>query len=199
MRQTARDVRNPAVGGPTDAWAFALPAGWARLSTEAGVVYVPTVPVAGMSVPAAITEIEIFGEAGRSPIEVVAGALGDECEEAAPIELDGRPGVRVARTLRGTPGEAPEGSGRSAVTTRQVAYVVLRDEAEGDWLVLSFSTTFSTGPGSGPAEQLADVLVEFFDAVLTTFRWTGPGADPVNLPERTIPGSVRASGVGPVH
>jgi hypothetical protein len=190
MRQTERDVRDPAVGGPTDAWAFALPAGWARLRTEAGVVYSPTVPVAGMSVPAAITEVEIFGEAGRSPIEVVAGALGEGCEEAAPRELDGRPAVRVARTLRGMPGEAPEGGGRSAVTTRQVAYVVSRDEAEGDWLVLSFSTTFGTGPGSGLAEQLAETLVDFFDAVMTTFRWTGPGTGPVDLPERTIPGSV---------
>ncbi|MEV0951990.1 hypothetical protein [Promicromonospora sp. NPDC050249] len=193
MRQTVRDARDPAVGAPTDAWSFALPAGWVRLPTEAGVVYLPTEPVAGMSVPAAMTEIEIFGEVGRDPIDVATSALGDGYEETAPTGLDGRPGVRVARTLRGTPGEEPhaaaEGTGRSAVTTRQVAYVVSRDDADGDWLVLSFSTTYDAGRSDGRAEQLADVLVEFFDAVMTTFRWTGPGAGPVNLPERTIPGS----------
>lgn len=188
-RQSARDTPYPAAGAPTDAWAFALPAGWARFPTEAGVVYLPTVPVAEISVPASITEVEIFGEAGRSPFEVAAGLLNDVHEESRPVELDGRPGVRAAGTLHETPGG----------TTRQVVYVVSRDDVDGDWLVLSFSTTFSTsashskggspGRSSAPAE-LADVLVEFFDAVMTTFRWTGPGADPVNLPERTVPGSV---------
>jgi hypothetical protein len=85
--------------------------------------------------------------------------------------------------------ETPAGAGQPAAGTRQVTYVVSRDEAQGDWLVLSFSSTFSTGPDSGPSEQLADTLVAFFDAVMTTFRWTGPGADPVNLPERTVRGS----------
>jgi hypothetical protein len=66
-----------------------------------------------------------------------------------------------------------------------VTYVVSRDEAVGDWLVLSFSTGWS----SRDTERLAETLVEFFDAVMATFRWTGPGSNPVNLPERRVPGS----------
>ncbi|MEU4384250.1 hypothetical protein [Promicromonospora sp. NPDC023805] len=168
-------------GKPTDKWAFLLPPGWARVPTPGtGVVYAPTVRMAGIAIPASITETELFGVVGRSATEVAASLLGD-AQESTAVDVDGRPGARVARTL----GEAPGGAGRPAAGTREVTYVVSRDDADGDWLVLSFSTSWT----SGPAEQLADTLVAFFDAVMTTFRWTGPGADPVNLPERTVPGS----------
>lgn len=177
-------------GKPTDKWAFLLPPGWARFPTPGtGAVYVPTERMAGIAVPASITETELFGVVGPSPTEVAASLLDDVQEsgaqESTVVDVDGRPGARLASTLK----EAPDEAGRTAAATRQVTYVVSRDEAEGDWLVLSFSTTFSTGPGSGPSERLAETLVDFFDAVMTTFRWTGPGADPVNLPERTVPGS----------
>lgn len=178
-------MTSPASGKPTDKWAFLLPPGWTRFPTPGtGAVYAPTERMAGIAIPASITETELFGVVGRSAAEVAASLLGD-AQESTAVDVDGRPGARVASTLE----EAPSGADRSAAATRQVTYVVSRDEAEGDWLVLSFSTTFSTGPSSGPAEQLAETLVDFFDAVMTTFRWTGPGADPVNLPERTVPGS----------
>jgi hypothetical protein len=145
--------------------------------------------MAGIAIPASITETELFGVVGPSATEVAASLLDDlqesDAQASTVVDLDGRPGARLASTLE----EAPDEAGRTAAATRQVTYVVSRDEAEGDWLVLSFSTTFSTGPGSGPSERLAETLVDFFDAVMTTFRWTGPGADPVNLPERTVPGS----------
>jgi hypothetical protein len=218
----------PAVGKPTDEWAFLLPPGWARFPTGKGrrqelddvveqvvaraypgqgpddaaaahgqglrdslrrafstagpgAVYLPTEPMAGMTVPASITEVEIFGQVGRSPIEVAASVLGDAYEESAPVELDGRPGVRVAGTLRGPSREGH----RPEVSTRQVTYVVSRDDADGDWLVLSFDAV-ANSPGT---ERLAEVLVDFFDAVMATFRWTGPGTDPVGLPKREVPGS----------
>ncbi|MFC4628196.1 hypothetical protein ACFO6V_08120 [Promicromonospora alba] len=172
-------------GKPTDKWAFLLPPGWARFPTPGtGVVYLPTEPMAGIAVPASIIETELFGVVGRSATEVAESILG-EVQESTAVDVDGRPGARLASTLM----ETPRAAGRSAAGTRQVTYVVSRDEAAGDWLVLSFSSTFSTGPDSGSSERLADTLVAFFDAVMTTFRWTGPGADPVSLPERTIPGS----------
>jgi hypothetical protein len=193
-----RTASGTPTGAPTDRWAFLLPPGWARFPAGAaagnGAVYVPTERMAGIAIPASITETELFGVGGRSATEVAASLLGDawensaqesDAQESTVVDVDGRPGARLASTLEEAPGEAGQPAG-----TRQVTYVVSRDEAEGDWLVLSFSTTFSTGPGSGPAEQLAQTLVDFVDAVMTTFRWTGPGADPVNLPERTIPGSV---------
>lgn len=202
-------------GSPTDAWAFLLPPGWARFPTGAlrekeldaavdevvartpsgddalrdalrsafadagiGAVYLPTAPVAGMAVPASITEAELFGETGRSAAEVAAQVLG---EPAEPVDLDGRPGARVVRTRHDVHREG----GRPVSSTREVTYVVSRDEVAGDWLVLSFSTRWDS-PGT---ERLAATLVDFFDAVMATFRWTGPGASPVSLPERTVPGS----------
>ena len=53
-----------------------------------------------------------------------------------------------------------------------------RDETDGEWLVLSFSTVWN----SEESERLAEALVFFFDAVMTTFRWAGPGANPLDLP-----------------
>ncbi len=149
-------------------------------TTGPGAVYLPTEPVAGMAVPASIIETELFGVVGRSPVEVATSILGDAHEEHSPVDVDGRPGVRVVSTVR-----EPPGAGRQVAATRHVTYVVSRDDADGDWLVLSFGAVWDT-PGT---ERLAEVLVGFFDAVMTTFRWTGPGADPVDLPERTVPGS----------
>ncbi|MGW2090571.1 hypothetical protein [Promicromonospora sukumoe] len=149
-------------------------------TTGPGAVYLPTEPMAGMAIPASIIETELFGVVGRSPIEVATSVLGDTHEEHSVVDVDGRPGVRVASTVRDTPGAA-----RQVTATRHVTYVVSRDDAAGDWLVLSFGAVWDT-PGT---ERLAEVLVGFFDAVMTTFRWTGPGADPVDLPERTVPGS----------
>jgi hypothetical protein len=89
--------------------------------------------------------------------------------------------VRLANTVR----EPVQAAGRPAAGKLQVTYVVSRGQAGGDWLVLSFSALWNS-PGT---ERLAEVLVEFFDAVMATFRWTGAGAEPVSLPERTVPGS----------
>ena len=187
---------------PTDEWAFLLPPGWARFpagaehagaehagpehagaaGTAPGVVYLPTEPVAGMAVPASITETEILGDRRADPAVVAADVLGTGYTVSGPVDLDGRPGARLTNTVHDVHREGD----RPTVSTRQVAYVVLRDEADGDWLVLTFSTSWS----SRGTERLAETLVEFFDAVMATFRWRGPGADPVHLPERRVPGSV---------
>jgi hypothetical protein len=89
--------------------------------------------------------------------------------------------VRVVQTKH----KVRRGPDWPEVSTRQVLYVVSRDEAAGEWLVLSFSTLWN----SEKTELLAEALVLFFDAIMTTFRWAGPGANPLRLPERSVPGS----------
>jgi hypothetical protein len=153
-----------------------------RAGASTGAVYLPTVPIAGIAVPASITETELFGEVGCSPAEVAERLLGPTHDTCEAVDLDGRPGARVVRTRHDVHRE----DGRAAGSTREVTYVVSRDEGDGDWLVLTFSTSWS----SRGTERLAETLVEFFDAVMATFRWRGPGADPVHLPERRVPGSV---------
>lgn len=167
---------------PTDEWAFLLPPGWARFAGSPGVVYLPTEPVAGMALPASITETEILGDRRVDPAVVAADVLGTGYTVSGPVDLDGRPGARLTNTVHDVHREGD----RPTVSTRQVVYVVSRDEDDGDWLVLTFSTSWS----SRGTERLAETLVEFFDAVMATFRWRGPGADPVHLPERRVPGSV---------
>ncbi|MFD7306633.1 hypothetical protein [Promicromonospora sp. NPDC059942] len=153
----------------------------ADTDTSTGAVYLPTAPIAGIAVPASITETELFGEVGRSPAELAERVLGRTHDTCEVVDLDGRPGARVVRTGHDVHREG----GRPARSTREVTYVVSRDEAAGDWLVLSFGTSWS----SRDTERLAETLVEFFDAVMATFRWTGPGSNPVHLPERRVPGS----------
>ncbi|MFI2365269.1 hypothetical protein [Promicromonospora sp. NPDC019610] len=151
------------------------------IGTSTGAVYLPTVPIAGIAVPASITETELFGEVGRSPADVAERVLGRTHDTCEAVDLDGRPGARVVRTGHDVHREG----GRPARSTREVTYVVSRDEAAGDWLVLSFSTGWT----SRDTERLAETLVEFFDAVMATFRWTGPGSNPGHLPGRRVPGS----------
>jgi hypothetical protein len=73
-------------------------------------------------------------------------------------------GVPAARTERAEPGDP--GSGLD-VATRRVDYTVPIPGQPRRWLSIVFST-----PGAGdPGDQVADALVELFDAIMTTFRW----------------------------
>lgn len=146
-----------------------------------GAVYLPTEPMEGVLIPASIAEVEVVSDAGTDPTRIVTGILSDGYDESEPVELDGRPGLRVVHTEHGLKRDDdwPE------LSTRQVLYAVSRDEVDGEWLVLSFSTVWN----SENTERLAEALVFFFDAVMTTFRWAGPGTNILNLPEQSVPGS----------
>lgn len=146
-----------------------------------GAVYLPTEPMEGVLIPASIAEVEVVSDAGTDPTRIVTSILSDGYEESEPVELDGRTGLRVVHTEHGLrrDDDWPE------LSTRQVLYVVCRDEVDGEWLVLSFSTVWN----SENTERLAEALVFFFDAVMTTFRWAGPGTNILNLPEQSVPGS----------
>ena len=146
-----------------------------------GAVYLPTEPMEGVQVPASIAEVELVSAVGSDPLDVVAAVLGDGYDESDPVEVDGRPGARVVHTqhrLR-RDDDWPE------VSVRQVVYAVSRDEEAGEWLLMSFSTVWN----NHSTELLSEALVLFFDAVMTTFRWAGPGADLHGIPEQMVPGS----------
>ncbi|MFE7506887.1 hypothetical protein [Promicromonospora sp. NPDC057488] len=146
-----------------------------------GAVYLPTEPMDGVLVPATIAEVELVSDVGQDPLRVVTSVLSGGYEQSDPAEVDGRPAVRVVQTKH----NMRRGPDWPVVSTRQVLYVVSRDEAAGEWLVLSFSTLWN----SEKTELLAEALVLFFDALMTTFRWAGPGTRILNLPERSVPGS----------
>jgi hypothetical protein len=146
-----------------------------------GAVYLPTETMEGVFVPGSIAEIEVVSDAGTDPTQIVTSILSDGYEESDLVELDGRPGIRVVHTEHGMrrDDDFPE------LSVRQVLYAVSRDEADGEWLILSFTTVWN----SENTERLAEAMVFFFDAVMTTFRWAGPGTNILNLPERSVPGS----------
>lgn len=146
-----------------------------------GAVYLPTETMEGVFVPGSIAEIEVVSDAGTDPTQIVTSILSDGYEESDLVELDGRPGIRVVHTEHGMRRDEdfPE------LSVRQVLYAVSRDEADGEWLILSFTTVWN----SENTERLAEAMVFFFDAVMTTFRWAGPGTNILNLPERSVPGS----------
>lgn len=146
-----------------------------------GAVYLPTEPMNGTIVPASITELEFTSDPGSDPVVVATGILADGYEQSELVEVDGRPGVRVVATSH----EVEREGDWPVVSTRQVLYAISRDEAEGAWLAMSFSTVWS----GHDSERLAEALVYFFDAVMGTFRWAGPGTDVVGLPPQRVPGS----------
>lgn len=153
----------------------------AAAGAGASAVYLPTEQLEGVTVPGSITETEVVSDAGSDALRIVTSILGDGYEESEVVEVDGRPGVRVVHTEHGVrrDDDGPE------VSTRQVVYAVSRDEPLGEWLVLSFSTVWN----SPATERLAEAMVLFFDAVMSTFRWAGPGTSVLNLPARSVPGS----------
>ncbi|MFC8801349.1 hypothetical protein ACFT2C_26760 [Promicromonospora sp. NPDC057138] len=146
-----------------------------------GAVYLPTEPMNGTIIPASITELEFVSDAGSDPVAVATSILADGYEESDLVEIDGRPGVRVLATSHEVQAEGDW----PMVSTRQVLYTISRDDVEGEWLAMSFSTVWN----SHDTERLAEALVLFFDAVMGTFRWAGPGTDVPNLPEQQVPGS----------
>jgi len=60
------------------------------------------------------------------------------------------------------------------VRSRQVDYVVARPGSPDHWLMVVFSTL---GDGD-PDGRFARILVELFDAIMSTFRWTWPDQEP---------------------
>lgn len=91
-------------------------------------------------------------------------ALAASVEGARFAELDGAPAVRTESLADPSPGTADD---ERQYGSRQVAYVVAVPGARDTWL----SVTFSTVGDGDPTGEVADVLVDLFDAAVLTLRW----------------------------
>ncbi|MFJ6982142.1 MULTISPECIES: hypothetical protein [unclassified Streptomyces] len=76
-------------------------------------------------------------------------------------ELDGALAVRREHVVAADPRRGAE------LASRRVEYVVAVPGDPGRW----FTAAFSTVGGGDPRDELADALVEWFDAVMATLRW----------------------------
>ncbi|MGW3549319.1 hypothetical protein ACWDLL_00340 [Streptomyces griseoincarnatus] len=76
-------------------------------------------------------------------------------------EVDGAVAVRREFVAKADPRRGVE------VASRRVEYIASVPGNPSRWFVAAFSTV----GGENPRDELAKVLVEWFDAVMATFRW----------------------------
>jgi hypothetical protein len=92
----------------------------------------------------------------------IAAFMAAEDEAARPVEIDGAVGVRTERVAPPDPAEGVE------YGSRRVDYVLSLPADPNRWLVIAFS---ALGAGD-PDDKFAKLLVDLFDAIISTFRWT---------------------------
>ncbi|MER5258464.1 MULTISPECIES: hypothetical protein [unclassified Streptomyces] len=129
-------------------------------------LYLPTERLHGVALPVSIVASEPIEiprvRPDRGP-EAVLLALASETPGAEMRELDETAALRSERDV---PADASQGID---VAHRQVEYFVpIPDSTPDKYLTFSFSALIA--PGSDPA--FYDILVELFDAVMNTFRWS---------------------------
>ena len=112
-------------------------------------------PDGGVPPTSAPAEIAVQLLAGESPTNTSDVDLSSG-------EVDGALTVRRERVVPADP------AGGVELASRRVEYLVAVPTDPGQWLVVAFSTI---GAGD-PRDDLADALVEWFDALMTTFRWS---------------------------
>jgi hypothetical protein len=129
-------------------------------------LYLPTERLHGVALPVSIVAsepIEIPRVRPESGPEAVLMALASETPGAGIRELDGTGALRSERDVPADPAQGVD------VAHRQVEYLVpIPDSTPDRYLTFSFSALIA--PGSDPA--FYDTLVELFDAVMSTFRWS---------------------------
>ncbi|MFD4620360.1 hypothetical protein [Streptomyces sp. NPDC058475] len=110
------------------------------------------------------------GDLGRvsDPAEIAVqllsgnGAASTSEMDLSSGEVDGALAVRRERVVPAAPERGVE------LASRRVEYLVAVPGDPSQWLVAAFSTI---GAGN-PRDDLADATVEWFDALMTTFRWS---------------------------
>ncbi|MGP3922652.1 hypothetical protein [Streptomyces sp. 8N616] len=127
-------------------------------------LYLPTAPRGGVGITGSfvVSEMQIRGgdslEADDVARELAAGSTAQK------VTVDGQPGARTGRVVpaderRGVP-----------YASRHVDYVLPVPGSSGRWLTVAYST-----PADGDAAgEFADLLVELFDAIMSTFDWLRP-------------------------
>lgn len=125
-------------------------------------LYLPTEQTHGCTVTASfvVGEMLLISLEPVDPGTVLARLVAD-AEHTSVVELAGTAGARTEHVAAAE----PERGGEHA--SRRIEYVLPVPGDPERWLVVSFSTL---GAGN-PDDEFARLLVELFDAVMTTFRW----------------------------
>lgn len=122
-------------------------------------LYLPVQQMRGVTIAASFVVSEVTLAAGADPALVLARLLAD-AEQSQSAAVDGSVGYRNERVARASGDEGGE------YASRRVDYVLAVPEDDTRWVTVGFSTLAD----GDPKGAFADVLVELFDAVMTTFR-----------------------------
>jgi hypothetical protein len=138
-------------------------------------LYLPVLPRGGIFLMASFIVAEMpIGQDRQVPVQAVIAQLANEelpGGASTKIDVAGAPAVR--RAYRSAfdeeqPSSTPEGIQQSPLLTRRVDYVMPVPDDPGRWISINFST-----PGDGDIDsEFTGVLVELFDAVVSTFKWS---------------------------
>ncbi|MFE9763210.1 hypothetical protein ACFYPC_01540 [Streptomyces sp. NPDC005808] len=142
-------------------------------------MYLPVKPAGEVNLGASFTVSNARLPARSEPDPAASGEVSDPAEIAVQLlsvdgmasasemdlssgEVDGALAVRRERVVPAAPERGAE------LGSRRVEYLVAVPGDPSQWLVVAFSTI---GAGD-PRDDLADAMVEWFDALMTTFRWS---------------------------
>jgi hypothetical protein len=131
-------------------------------------LYMPIGPMHGIPVSASFIVSE--GAAGTGGEEIdpatLVTYLATQDASSAPVQVDGAPAVRTEHVAD------PEPSAEVDAGSRRVDYIIPVPGTPDRWLLVAFSTL---GAGS-PDDELSAILVQLFDAIMSTFRWNREGS-----------------------
>jgi hypothetical protein len=132
-------------------------------------LYVPTERLGGVLVPASFVVADVRPETDGAPDDevelvgrVVARLVAAD-DSARVVEMDGAPAVR----MESRSASDPDRSLGVRAASRRVEYLLAVPGEAGRWLAVSATVL----EAEDDDEDLAGLLVELFDAVMTTFRW----------------------------
>ncbi|MFI9339364.1 hypothetical protein [Streptomyces althioticus] len=135
-------------------------------------LYIPVKPVAdqefNLGASILVTETTLperrAGATYADPADLVVQLLSRDGSNAdlSSGEVDGAVAVRREYVAEADPDQGVE------VASRRVEYIASVPGDPARWFVAAFSTV----GGGNPKDELAEVLVEWFDAVMATFRWS---------------------------
>jgi hypothetical protein len=133
-------------------------------------LYLPVEMVDGMVIPASFVVSEgsfhaAPGEPGSGSPEVLYRLTAGN-DDAQAVTLDEATGVRVEHTAPPDPAHGID------YGSRRVDYTIAVPGDASRWLIFAFSALGAGDQG----DTFAGLLVELFDAIMSTFRWTRSSA-----------------------
>ncbi len=134
-------------------------------SAGAGLLCLPTQRMGDIAVPASYTVSE-WRDVERdeiAPSALLESLAANSDASVSFVDIDGQPALREEAVEAAD----PEADPLATHAARRVTYTVSAPEDSRGWIVFTFITL---GDGD-PEGALADMLVELFDAQLTTLRW----------------------------